>query len=140
MMIFPIEVGVPIGFGVLAFGVPIRGRLIDLIVVCVAGSLAFSALALLVAARPRTLEAVSGLVNLFQVPMWILSGVFFSADRFPDAVQPLIRALPLTALNDALRAHMLQGAGLVQMAPQIATLAAWLVVCFVLAVKLFRWR
>lgn len=140
MLIFPVEVGVPIGFGVLAFGVPIRGRLFDLLLVCVAGSVAFSALALLLAARPRTLEAVSGLVNLFQVPMWILSGVFFSADRFPDAVQPLIRALPLTALNDALRAHMLQGAGLVDLAPQIGTLAAWLVVCFALAVKLFRWR
>ncbi len=140
MLIFPIEVGVPIAFGVLAFGVPIRGRLIDLIVVCATGSMTFSALAVLIAARARTLEAVSGLVNLFQVPMWILSGVFFSADRFPDAVQPLIRALPLTAVNDALRAHMLQGAGLFQLAPQMGTLAVWLVACFLLAVKLFRWR
>lgn len=140
MMILVVEVGVPIAFGVLAFGVPVRGRLADLIVLSVIASLTFSALGLLIAARPRTIEAVSGLVNLVQVPMWILSGVFFSAERFPDAVQPLIRALPLTAVIDALRGHMLQGAGLVQLAPQLGTLAAWLVVCFALALKLFRWR
>jgi ABC-type multidrug transport system permease subunit len=140
MMILAFEVGVPIGFGVVAFGVPVRGRLVDLFVICVVGSLSFSALGLLLAARPRTIEAVSGLMNLVQVPMWILSGVFFSAQRFPDAVQPLIQALPLTAVIDALRGHMLQGATLVQLAPQLATLIAWLVVCFALALKLFRWR
>ncbi len=140
MMILVIEVAVPIGFGVLVFDVPVRGRLIDLAVLCVLASLSFSALALLIASRPRTIEGVSGLVNLFQVPMWILSGVFFSADRFPEAVQPFIRALPLTAVIDGLRAHMLQGAGLVQLAPQLTTLIAWLLVCFALALKLFRWR
>jgi ABC-type polysaccharide/polyol phosphate export permease len=140
MMVLVIEVGVPVGFGALAFGVPVRGSVIDLVIVCVIASLSFSSLSLLIASRARTLEAVSGLMNLAQVPMWILSGVFFSAQRFPDAVQPLIRALPLTALVDALRAHMLQGAGLSQLAPQITVLGAWFVVCFVLALKLFRWR
>jgi ABC-2 type transport system permease protein len=140
MMILGIEVGVPIGFGVLAFGVPVRGRVFDLILICVVSSLSFSAIGLLLAALPRTIEAVSGLVNLVQVPMWIVSGVFFSSQRFPGAVQPLIRALPLTAVNDALRAHMLQGAGLIQLAPQLGTLMTWLVVCFALALKLFRWR
>jgi ABC-2 type transport system permease protein len=79
-------------------------------------------------------------MNLAQVPMWILSGVFFSAQRFPDAVQPFIKALPLTAVNDALRAHMLQGATLAQLLPQLGTLTAWSVVCFTVALKLFRWR
>ena len=140
LIVLGVEVGVPIGFGVLAFGVPMRGRLVDLLVICVISSLSFSAIGLLLAARPRTIEAVSGLMNLVQVPMWILSGVFFSAQRFPDAVQPLIRALPLTAVNDALRANMLQGASLVQLGPEIGTLTAWLVVCFAAALKLFRWR
>ena len=140
MMVLVIEVGVPVGFGALAFGVPVRGRLIDLAVICILASLSFSALSLLIASRARTLEAVSGLMNLAQVPMWILSGVFFSAQRFPDTVQPFIRALPLTAVVDALRAHMLQGFGLVQLAPQLAVLAAWLVVCFGLALRLFRWK
>jgi ABC-type polysaccharide/polyol phosphate export permease len=140
MMVLVAEVGIPIGFGALAFGVPVRGRVIDLIVICVLASLSFSALGLLIASRARTIEGVSGLMNLLQVPMWILSGVFFSARRFPDAVQPLIQLLPLTAIIDALRGHMLQGATLFQLAPQLATLAGWLVVCFALALKLFRWR
>jgi ABC-type multidrug transport system permease subunit len=140
MMMLIVEVSVPIGFGALAFGVPVRGSWFTLAGICVLASLSFSALALLIASRARTIEAVSGLMNLAQVPMWILSGVFFSAQRFPDAVQPLIQALPLTAVIDALRAHMLQGAGVVQLAPQLATLTAWLVVCFALALRLFRWR
>jgi ABC-type multidrug transport system permease subunit len=140
MMVLVVEVGVPVGFGVLAFGVPVRGRLIDLVVISVLASLSFSALALLIASRARTIEAVSGLMNLAQVPMWILSGVFFSAQRFPDVVQPFIAALPLTALIDALRANMLQGAGLGELLPELGVLAGWLVICFALALKLFRWR
>ena len=86
------------------------------------------------------IEAASGLMNLTMLPMWILSGVFFSSQRFPDAVQPIIAALPLTALNDALRATMLQGATLAQIAPEAGVLAAWLLVSFPIALKLFRWR
>jgi ABC-2 type transport system permease protein len=140
MIVLVVEVGVPVGFGALAFGVPVRGSLIDLTFICVLGSLSFNSLALLIASRARTIEAVSGLMNLTQVPMWILSGVFFSSQRFPDAVQPLIKLLPLTAIIDALRAHMLQGATLTQLAPELGTLAGWMIVCFVLALKLFRWR
>jgi ABC-2 type transport system permease protein len=79
-------------------------------------------------------------MNLVMMPMWIVSGVFFSAQRFPDAIQPVIKALPLTATIDALRANMLQGANLAQVTPELAVLAAWLVVCFPIALKLFRWR
>ena len=134
------EVGVPLAFGVLVFGVPMRGSAVALIAMSMLGALAFSALGLLVASRVRTIEAVSGLANVTMVPMWILSGVFFSSQRFPDLVQPVIKALPLTAVIDALRANMLQGAGFAQMAPQAGVLGAWLVVCFGLALRLFRWR
>ena len=140
LMILVVEVAVPIGFGALAFGVPIRGSLVELAVICLLASLSFSALGLLIASRATTIEGVSGLMNVTQVPMWILSGVFFSAQRFPDLVQPLIKALPLTAAIDAMRGHMLQGLSLVQLGPELAVLAAWLVVCFVLALRLFRWR
>jgi ABC-type multidrug transport system permease subunit len=140
MLILVVEVAVPVGFGALAFGVPVRGSLLDLAIICLTASFCFSAMGVLIACRARTIEAVSGLMNLIQIPMWILSGVFFSAQRFPDAVQPFIRALPLTAVIDALRAHMLQGATLAQVAPQLAVLSGWLVVCFTLALKLFRWR
>jgi ABC-type multidrug transport system permease subunit len=140
MMLLGVEVGVPVVFGMVAFGVPFRGSLLTLVGLAVLGSLAFSALGLLIASRARTIEAVSGLMNIVMLPMWVLSGVFFSAQRFPDAVQPLIGALPLTALIDALRATMLQGAGVGDLARESATLGAWLALCFVAALRLFRWR
>jgi ABC-2 type transport system permease protein len=135
-----VEVGAFLLFAVLVFGVPIRGSLALVAGICVLGSLAFGAIGLLLSSRVRTIEAASGLMNLTMLPMWILSGVFFSSQRFPDAAQPIIAALPLTALNDALRATMLQGATAAQIAPQAGVLAAWLLVCFPVALKLFRWR
>ncbi len=140
MILLPVDVGVPLGFGILVFGIPLRGPIVALVGTCVLATLAFSAGGLLIASRVRTIEAASGLMNLSMVPMWILSGVFFSSQRFPDLVQPAIKALPLTAVIDALRANMLQGSGFAQIAPQAAVLGAWLVVCFGLSLRLFRWR
>ncbi|MGH7510709.1 MAG: ABC transporter permease [Gemmatimonadales bacterium] len=135
-----LEVGLLLGFGVLAFGVPLRGSLPLLVVICLVSSLAFTSLGLLIASRVQTIEGVSGLMNLVMLPMWIFSGVFFSASRFPESVQPFIQALPLTAVVDALRANMLRGAGFQAVVPEIAIILAWLVVSFFLALKLFRWR
>jgi ABC-2 type transport system permease protein len=135
-----IEVGLLLGFGVLAFGVPLRGSVPLLVTICLLSSLAFAALGLLIASRAQTMEGVSGLMNLVMLPMWIFSGVFFSAARFPDEIQPLIQALPLTAVIDALRANILRGAGWQAVGPELAIITAWLVVSFVLALKLFRWR
>jgi ABC-type polysaccharide/polyol phosphate export permease len=140
LMLLPVEVGVPVVFGALAFGVPVRGSIVDLAIVCLLGSMAFSAIGLLIASRARTIEAVSGLMNIVMLPMWIVSGVFFSAERFPATVQPFIKVLPLTALIDGLRMNMLQGSGLGDLWPQLAALAGWLVVSFTIAMKLFRWR
>jgi ABC-type multidrug transport system permease subunit len=139
-MLLVVEIAIPIGFGAMVFGVPIRGHWIDVIVLSVLASLAFSALGLLVASRARTIEAVSGLTNMTIMPMWIVSGVFFSAQRFPALVQPVIRALPLTAYIDAMRGVLLQGASIGQFTREVATLAIWAVLCFGLALKLFRWR
>ena len=140
MLLLVFEVGVPVGFGALVFGVPLRGSFLEMAAILVLGSLAFSALGLLIAARAKTIEAVSGIMNVVMVPMWIVSGVFFSSERFPDVVQPLIKILPLTALVDALRANMLQGMRLTEMGLQMGALAGCLLVCFGLAMKLFRWR
>ncbi len=135
-----IEVVVFVGFARLAFGVPLRGSLLDLGIICLITSLAFSALGLLVASRAKTMEAASGLMNLVMLPMWILSGVFFSATRFPAVIQPLVRALPLTAAIDALRSNMLQGIGIDHLALEMSILLAWLIVPFAVTVKIFRWR
>jgi ABC-type multidrug transport system permease subunit len=135
-----VEVAVFLGFARLAFGVPFRGSLWQLGFLCVLTSLAFSALGLLVSSRAKTMEAASGLMNLVMLPMWILSGVFFSASRFPIALQPLVRALPLTAAVDALRGNMLQGMNLGQLIAPVSILLAWLVVPFAVSLRIFRWK
>src|ERR1700682_1741419 len=109
LIFLSLEVAALVGFARLVFGVVVRGSLFHLGVCAVVGALAFSGLGLLVAARPRTIEGVSGLMNFVMLPMWLLSGTFFSAARFPPLLQPFIRALPLTALNDVLRAVMNEG-------------------------------
>jgi ABC-2 type transport system permease protein len=133
------EVLVLLLFARLAFGVVIYGNLLAVIFLILLGAVTFSGLGLLVASRARTLEAVSGLMNLVMLPMWLLSGIFFSSDRFPAAVQPAIKALPLTALIDALRAVMQEGATLSSQLPQVGLLAAWAIVTFFLALRWFRW-
>jgi ABC transporter DrrB family efflux protein len=135
-----IEVVVFLGFARIVFGVPFRGPLWELALFCVLTSLAFSALGLLVASRAKTMEAVSGLMNLVMLPMWILSGVFFSAARFPAVIQPFVRALPLTAAIDAMRGNMLQGMHLSRMLAQVAILIAWFCVPFAVSLRIFRWR
>jgi ABC-2 type transport system permease protein len=134
------EAGALIAFATLLLGVPVRGSWLLLAFVSLVGALAFSGLGLLTAARPRTIEGVSGIMNLVMVPMWVLSGIFFSTERFPAALQPLVKALPLTALNDALRKVMLEGAGFTALGPQLLNLALWGAISFVLALKLFRWQ
>jgi len=136
------EVAVPLLFGRYVIGMPLRGSLVSVAVVSLAGALSCGGLGLLIASRTKTFEAISGLVNLILLPMWIGSGVFFSASRFPAVLQPFVQALPLTAIVDALRAIILEGASLAspQVATELAILAAWGIIPFVVALKIFRWR
>ncbi|MCS6953645.1 MAG: ABC transporter permease [Bryobacterales bacterium] len=140
LVLLLLEVTALVGFGVLAFGVPVNGPVWQLALLCVLASLCFSALGLLIASRTRTIEAASGWMNFVMLPMWVFSGVFFSYERFPEAFHPFIRLLPLTAAIDALRANMLQGAGLEQVAPEVAVMGGWLGLSFFAALALFRWR
>jgi ABC-type multidrug transport system permease subunit len=140
LIMLAIEVIVLLGFARIAFGVPFRGPLPDLAIICILTSLTFSALGLLVASRARTMEAVSGLMNLVMMPMWIMSGVFFTAARFPAFMQPIVKALPLTAAISAMRANMLQGVSVGHMLPLIANLLFWFFVPFAVALRIFRWR
>lgn len=135
-----IEVTVLVVFGWLVFGVRVNGSLAVLAVLSIVGGFAFSGLGLLTASRAQTIETVSGLMNFIMMPMWLCSGVFFSYERFPESVKPLIRILPLTLLNDALRAVINDAAGLPQIALQLALLAIWGVVTFAIAVRVFRWQ
>ena len=134
------EVAVLVGFGRLAFGVEVRGSVAALAVVSLLGAASFSGLGLLVASRTRTIEGVSGLMNLVMLPMWLLSGTFFSWERFPETAHPFIRALPLTALNDALRAVMTEGRPLSDLGLELGVLAVTGAVSFAVAVRVFRWQ
>lgn len=140
LMFLAPEVAVPLSFGALALGVPIHGSLAAITVVSVVGALAFAALGLLAASRVRTFEAISGIINLVMTPMWILSGVFFSASNFPDVFQPIIQFLPLTALVDALRAVVLEGATITDVRGELVLLSLWVAIPFGVALRLFRWR
>ena len=140
LVLLAIEAAVLLGCAALLFGVPVRGSGIAIVTIIVVSALAFGGLGLLIASRSQTIEGVSGLMNLSMLPMWVLSGVFFSSENFPRAIQPLIKALPLTATNDALRANMLRGIPLPGLWPQLSVLLVWMVVCFVVALRIFRWR
>lgn len=122
------------------FGVSVRGDWLALSALVVLGGAAFAGVGLLIASRAKTIETVSGLMNLVMLPMYVTSGVFFPADRFPDSVQPVLQALPLTALNAGLRAVINEGAGWDALGYPAAVLTAWGVGCFLVALRVFRWQ
>jgi ABC-type multidrug transport system permease subunit len=139
MMFMVPEVLILLIFARYVFDVRIHGSFFDVLLLILLGAVAFSGLGLLIASRAKTIEAVSGLMNLVMLPMWMLSGIFFSSERFPEAAQPFIKALPLTPLNNALRAVMLEGSSLVHHLPEVAIIAAWGIVTFALGLRWFRW-
>jgi len=134
------ELPVLLGFGWLAFRVGVAGSLPLLIGVALLGALAFAGIGLLVASRAQNTQTVNGLINLVQLPMFVASGVFFSTARFPAVLQPWLRLLPLTALNDAMRAVMIDGAGVRGIGFELGLLSAFAALSFGAALKLFRWR
>ena len=140
LVLLALEVVALVGFARLLFGVPIEGSLTSLAAVSLLGAMSFGGIGLLTASRAQTIEGVSGIMNVVMAPMWVCSGVFFAASNFPDALQPFIQALPLTALNDALRGVMLDGDGLLAAGPELLILAAWGGASFAVALRIFRWR
>jgi ABC-2 type transport system permease protein len=135
-----LEVAAVVVFAWLVFGFTVRGSWLGFSLVVLMGGFTFSGIGLLVAARPTTIEGVSGLMNFIMLPMWLLSGTFFSSERFPQVLQPFIKVLPLTALNTLLRAVMNEGAPLGANWIHVAILLAWLLISFVVALKIFRWQ
>jgi ABC-2 type transport system permease protein len=139
LLLMLIEVGLLLGFGVLAFHMRVLGSLWSILLIGAIGATSFGGLGLLTASRAQKIESASGLMNLVMMPMWIFSGVFFSGERFPAMAQPFIKALPLTALNDALRATILEGSSLASQSGRILILVLWGGISFTLALRWFRW-
>jgi ABC-2 type transport system permease protein len=139
LLLMVIEIGLLLAFGVIFFHMRVLGSVFSIAFLGGLGSLTFGGIGLLTASRAQKIESISGLINLVMMPMWIFSGVFFSYERFPAVIHPLIKALPLTALNDALRASILEGTPLLQQWPRLLILGLWGGISFVLALKWFRW-
>jgi ABC-type multidrug transport system permease subunit len=140
-MIFMLpEIAVILGAGVFLFDFPIRGNIFAILFLSILGATSFAGLGLLAACRAQKLETISGLMNLIMMPMWLLSGVFFSPERFPDILQPFIQALPLTQFNYALRAVILEGMSLSSQSWRLASIAAWGGISYVLTLRWFRWN
>jgi ABC-2 type transport system permease protein len=139
LVLMVIEIVLLLSLGVLVFHMRVLGSLFSILLLATIGAITFGGLGLLTASRAQKIESVSGLMNLVMMPMWIFSGVFFSAERFPALLQPFIKVLPLTALNDALRATILQGAALSAQSGRLLILALWGGVSFALALRWFRW-
>jgi ABC-type polysaccharide/polyol phosphate export permease len=135
-----LELSVLVTFARLVLGVPFRGDVVSFAVVSLLGALTFAGLGILVASRARTIEGVSGLMNVVMMPMWLASGVFFSYERFPDAVHPFLRLLPLTAVNDAMRAVMLDGESVLAQGSECLVMAGWIALTFAVALRIFRWE
>jgi ABC-type multidrug transport system permease subunit len=134
------ELIVILGAGVILFGFPIRGNIFSILFLSLLGTISFTGLGLLAACRAQKLETVSGIMNVIMMPMWLLSGVFFSPDRFPGALQPLVQALPLTQFNDALRAVILEGASLSSQFWRMAFIVAWGAISYLCTLRWFRWN
>jgi ABC-type multidrug transport system permease subunit len=134
------ELPLLLAFAHWVFDVPIRGSLVLIVGLCTLGALVFAGLGLLVGSRAQNTQTVAGLVNMVTLPMAICSGVFFSAARFPEIFQPLIKLLPLTALIEAVRAVIINGAGPTAVAQQVIIMLIWASVSFAIALRLFRWQ
>jgi len=139
LILMIIEVGLLLAFGLIFFHMRVLGSIAAIALIAAIGSLTFGGVGLLTASRAQKIESVSGLINLVMMPMWIFSGVFFSYERFPTVIHPLIKALPLTALNDALRASILQGTPLLHQWSRLLVMILWGGISFALALKWFRW-
>lgn len=140
LVFLALELAALLVFGGLAFDVTVQGSIPAFLLVSLLGSASFAGISLLVGARIASIEVANGWLNFIMLPMWLLSGSFFSYERFPEAIHPVLQLLPLTALNDALRAITNDAAPLYALWPQLAVLSVWGVVCFLLSIRWFRWQ
>src|ERR1700677_767962 len=139
LVLMIIEIGLLMTLGVLVFHMKVLGSLFSILLLGALGALCFGGVGLVTASRAQKIESVSSLMNLVMMPMWIFSGVFFSYERFPAVIQPFIKALPLTALNDALRASILEVTPIYHQWPRLLIMLLWGAISFALALRWFRW-
>jgi ABC-2 type transport system permease protein len=122
------------------FGLQMFGDYMTLIVVVIIGSAIFLALGFAIAGWAKNEDQAAPVANLVSLPMMFLSGVFFPREAMPDFLAAVTAFLPLTYVIEALRGIVNEGATLMTLGPQMLGMAVWVVISFVIAVRLFRWE
>lgn len=135
-----LELSLLVTFGKFMFGTTVQGDFLSLLLTAIVGAAAFAGLSLTVGARLDNTETANGWMNFVQLPMYVLSGTFFSYERFPEWMHTPCELLPLTALTNALREIYNQGASVLNLGPELAVLAFWGGLGFLVALKSFRWQ
>jgi ABC-2 type transport system permease protein len=140
LLISVIQTAIIVGVGAGVFKVQISGNWLLIGVLVVLGSMTFIALGYVIASFAKTEESANGMTSVVQFPLMFLSGTFFPIDAMPDTLRTVARAMPLTYLGDALRQVMVGGTPFSPLWICFAVLVAWLVVCFGIAARFFRWQ
>jgi len=139
LLLMVLEVLLLLGCGILVFHLRVLGSWASILLVSAAGAFTVAGMVLLAASRTQKSETANGIINIVMIPMLMLSGVFFSYEHFPEAIQPVLKILPLTALNDALRSIILEGLPLRAQLSRLLVLGIWGGISFMLALRWFRW-
>jgi len=129
-----------VGVGTVAFGVQTTGQWVATAFFIVLGSMAFLALGYVIASFAGTEDAANGMTSVVQFPMMFLSGTFFQLDQMPSWLQGVAKLIPLTYLGDALRQTMVGGTPLAPLWVCALVLFGWLLVCFAIAARFFKWQ
>jgi ABC-2 type transport system permease protein len=140
LMVAIIDAVVIIGIGLVFFGVQVVGSVLAVGAMVLLGAGAFLAIGFMLASFLKTEEQATGVVQVVQLPMMFLSGIFFSFDFLPGFLQTVARFLPLTYLGDALRQTMVNGTQVAPLQIDVLILAGWLVVCLAISARSFRWE
>jgi ABC-2 type transport system permease protein len=140
LVITVVQVSFLLGVAVVLLKVPVMGNLLELLVLIILGSAIFLSLGFFMGSIAKTQQAIMLLGNLITLPQMFLSGVFFSVDSMPDALQPIAAALPLTYVVNGVRDVIVNGLSLVEQIPTVIGLVVWLAIALTLAIRMFRWK
>ena len=129
-----------VGIGAWLFGVTIVGNALVVVAFITLGALTFLAVGYIIASWARTEETANAGTSIVQFPLMFLSGIFFPISFMPGWLQPVAAAMPLTYLADALRQTMVGGAAYASLGIDALVLGAWMIICFLIAARFFRWQ
>lgn len=113
---------------------------VNMLLVSAIGLLVFMSFGFIISGIARSESTIPPLANILTLPQFLLAGTFFPTDVFPGWLQVISGALPLTYLNDALRAIAFDGAGLWDVKLDIGILVLWGAIGYFAAGRVFKWE